>query len=378
MPGSCSSNTPNGCASCGPGLVLFVIAAATSQSKAGHVRDSNYYAALVRSLNYSYFTGKIAPCTLSGESGAGRGSFRARATYNYEIDAFGNIAIYVTGSHDASYTNTGDNPNQDPCCFQNGGSGSSDTVSVKNKCNPTQTTTTESCSNYGEGNESDICPYPGTTMTDCSSLDPQDCTFSSSETDETLTCGYTLECGATTQCTDSTTYNNLKDLQSFYNLCQSSASTKIGILTDNQSQDCNGSKCGDGDKDDCWELYTGPYFFLNDNNLDDPNANSTNSQKLKFKMATIKEGFDKTYKSVSGTVKFYYGGTGGKNPCCNDDFDGTVVKETGYSISAGSEFKNDYLASDAGDIDNSDQSAVGEAIYICSTIDSVSFMDPST
>jgi hypothetical protein len=371
MPGSCSSDSLNGCAACAPGLVLFSIEASISQSKVGHVRDSNYYANSSRKLNYFYFTGKIPPCTLSGESGGGNGSFNSTAIYIYEIDAFGNIAIYITGSYDASYINTTDNPNQDPCCFQNGGSGSSNTVGAKNKCNPTQTTTTESCSNYGEGNESDICPYPGVTMNDCSSLDPQDCTSSSSETNETLTCGYTLPCGATTQCTDSTTYSSLRDLQFFYGLAQSSAGKKADILKDNKPQNCAGSTCGEG-KDACWG--GGGCFGISDNNLDDPEANTTTSQKLKFKIGTAKEGFDKTYKSVSGKVKFYYGGTGGKTPCCDDDFDGTVVKEVGYSISAGSTFKNDFLASDAGDFDNNDQSLVGETICPCYTIDSVSFI----
>lgn len=370
MASSCSSEN-NGCANCAPNLSLWSISASTSQSKVGHVRYSNYYAALIRILNYSYFTGKIPPCTLSGESGGGNGSFSSLAIYNYKIDTFGNIAIYITGSYKASYTNTTDNPNQDPCCSQNGGSGNSQTVSTENKCNPTQTTTTEDCSNYGEGNESDICPYPGITMSDCSSINPQDCTSSTSETEETLACGYTLECGATTQCTDSTTYTNLKDLQFFYGLCQSSVSTKINIFKNNNAQNCDGTTCGEG-KDACWGAAGS--FSIVDNNLDDPNANSTTSQKLKFKIATPKEGFDKKYKSISGRVIFYYGGTGGKTPCCDDDFDGTIAEERSYSISAGSTFKDDYFAIDCGEFDNDDQSLVGETINICYTVDNIEFI----
>jgi hypothetical protein len=372
MPGSCSSNSLNGCAACGPGLVLFQLSASTSQSKVGHVRNSNYYANSSRKLNYFYFTGKIPPCTLSGESGGGNGSFNSTAIYIYEIDAFGNIAIYLTGSDNAIYTDTTDNPNQDPCCFQFGGSGSSNTASAKNKCNPTETITTSDCSNYGEGNESDICPYPGTNMNDCSSINPGDCTSSISETEETLTCGYSESCGATVQCTDSTTYVDLKNLQFFYDLCKSSVSTKIGLLEPNQPQNCDGTTCGGG-KDDCWN--GGGCFGISDNNLDDPNAVSTTAQELQFKIGTLKEGFDKKYRSVSGTVKFYYGGTGGKTPCCDDDFDGTVVESAGYSISAGSTFKNDYFASGViAQFSNSNQSLVGETICPCYTIDSVSFI----
>jgi hypothetical protein len=189
-----------------------------------------------------------------------------------------------------------------------------------------------------------------------------------------VTCDPCCSTGDKKQCnaTTTTSINDKRDLSFFYNLCQSSVSTKIGILEANQPQNCDGTTCGEG-KDACWG--GGGCFGISDNNLDDPNAASTTAQKLKFKIATIKEGFDKKYKSVSGKVKFYYGGTDGKTPCCDDDFDGTVVKEAGYSISSGSStFKNDYLASDAGDFDNNDQTHVGETICPCITIDNVSLI----
>jgi hypothetical protein len=146
----------------------------------------------------------------------------------------------------------------------------------------------------------------------------------------------------------------------------------MSLLESNGPQNCQNGKCGDGKKDDCWGITSS--FSITDNNLDDPSANSTTSQKLKFKIAAPKEGFDEKYKSISGRVIFYYGGTEGKTPCCDDDFDGTIVEEKSYSISSGPTFKDDYFAVDCGDFDNDNQSLVGETINICYTVDNISFI----
>lgn len=352
MPGSCSSNTPNGCGSCGPGLVLFVIAATTSQAMAGHLYESVYYKNFNRNLSTSaYYNGLNIEYDCTGDPIVMRnsGSISESSIYNYVVDQFGNIVIYVTGTSNSSLISSQQNtPEEDPYYLD--GTTTAATVSAKDKCDPARTITTQDCKtreNIG---------FQG-----CIGI--ADCTGPSVEGD----------CGRYYRCEDTPKYSSPVDLQFIYSsLCEPSATTKIGILTDNQSQNCDGAKCGDGGKDDCWGDASS--FLIADNNLDDPEANTTTSQKLKFKIGTLKEGFDKTYKSVSGTVKFYYGGEGGKTPCCDDDFDGTVVKETGYSISAGSEFKSDYLASDAGDFDNNDQSHVGETIDICYTVDNVSFI----
>lgn len=365
---SYSSHKLNGCSICAPSLVLFSLGASTSQGKAGYIRNANYYSSTLRTVSFSLFTGSEPPCTLSGETAGGGGSSSESALYNYEIDVFGNIAIYTTSSTGTTYTYWSNNPNQDASYSESGGSVSINTVGAGTKCNPTQTTTTSNCSNYGEGNEGDDC-----RSIDCNFMNPESCTTSTSETSETISCSITNDCGANDQCTDTTTFSNLKNLSFFYGLCQSSASTKISILTNNEPQNCAGTKCGAGGKDDCWG--SGGCFGITNNGLSDPNAISTTAQKLKFKIGTAKEGFSKKYNSVSGKVKFYYGGTGGKTPCCNEDFDGTVVKEAGYSISAGSTtFKNDYLASDAGDFDNSNQGLVGQTICSCFTVDNVSFI----
>jgi hypothetical protein len=128
-------------------------------------------------------------------------------------------------------------------------------------------------------------------------------------------------------------------------------------------------KCGDGKKDDCWGGFGGFSVV-------DP---STTISKAALKIGVIKEGFDKEYKSVSGKVKFYIPTEQdieeGRTPCCNDDFSGTVVKETGYSL-GGSDFKEgQYLATDIGELSNKQFTAyVGEFISVCVTIDSVSFI----
>jgi hypothetical protein len=360
MPGSCSSNTPNGCAGCGPIFYLFYLDASTSQSKVGFLHEDIYYAQFNRNLNLNALFNNLYPeddCIGDPTRSGDTGSLKSTGTYNYEVDEFGNIAIYVTGS-----TNTTRYAWIEWFClylpcnilerYPLEATTNSITVSAKTRCNPTATKTTVDCTKYD----------PEFISGDQECIGVGNCFMPNQE----------APCGAFYRCKDDQKYTSPKNLQFFYGLAQSSASKKADILKDNKPQNCAGTTCGEG-KDACWALYTGPYFFITDNNLDDPNANSTTAQKLKFKVATIKEGFDKTYKSVSGKVKFYYGGTDGKTPCCNDDFDGTVVKEGGYSISAGSTFKDYLLASDGVDLDNSDQSAVGQNIYVCTTIDNISF-----
>jgi hypothetical protein len=359
MPGSCSSNALNGCAVCGPVVFyLFYLDASTSQNKVGHIHEGKYYAQFNRNFARSYFYNAVSEeddCIGDPTKSGGSSSITNSATYNYIVDEFGNIAIYVTGSSSASKSGWAA-----ICCAEGdayspgtwytfGADATSVTVSAGSRCNPSETRTTETCKITDPDDLGVTC-------------DGQECENEPGE----------FECGRFLRCDDKQDYTSEKNLEFFYGLAQSSASKKVDILKDNKPQNCAGTTCGEG-KDACWQLYTAPYFFITDNNLDDPNANSTTSQKLKFKVTVLKEGFDKTYKSVSGTVKFYYGGTGGKNPCCNDDFDGTVVKEGGYSISTDSTFKNNLLASDGVDLDNSDQSAVGQNIYVCTTIDNISF-----
>lgn len=375
MASSCSSAN-NACASCAPSFFLFYIETSTSQSKVGHGcingdPSNDPFASKIGSGGSNYSASDNVICLSYNESI----SYSHKETYSYILDEFGFIAIGINALISMNLNAGGEEGCDDPPTdLTNNQSYSYKSIAKKNSCEEDQVTQN---GNLGNIPGSLYCSPPAVQSFGCnSSCDRNDsCTVSASS-------NY-FQCSASFEdywARDNQSENirfslsESKNLSFFYDLCKSSVSTKIGILETNQPQNCNGDTCGEG-KDACWGAYVAEYFSLNDNNLDDPEANTTTSQKLSFKMATIKEGFDKTYKSVSGKLKFYYGGTDGKTPCCDDDFDGTVLKEAGFSISAGSStFKDIYLASDGVNIDNNDQSAVGQAIRICSTINDVSFI----
>jgi hypothetical protein len=378
MAGSCSSNKLNGCAVCAPSLVLFQLSASTSQDMVGkgclngdNPSPKKVYFSESSNASFNYnASDNIIDLSITDV-----------ASYNYNenitcfIDPYGAIIFTSTLSSSNSY-NDFYSDEGDPG-HTSAGSISCSKAERKSSCDSEPST---QCSLGGncELNPEQGCPG-----------DPEGWNCLQEECNESLSCTSRTRSGSVNESVSGggpngnlfaqsngtysfqRTLSSTKSLSYFYGLCLSSVSTKIGILTNNESQNCAGTKCGEG-KDACWG--GAACFGISDDNLSDPNATSTIAQKLKFKIGTAKEGFSKKYTSVSGKVKFYYGGTGEKTPCCNEDFDGTVVKEAGYSISSASTFKNDYLASDAGDFDNSNQGLVGQTICSCYTIDNVSFI----
>jgi hypothetical protein len=370
MPESCSSNALNGCSPCGPNLSLFALSASTSQGKVG-------YGCLSGSSNDRYARKSGGGGRSSSNSDnficenvTATYSYSSNESYSYLVDKFGIIAIGINANIYMTRKFSGSVGCEEPTDVSGDDDYSYKSIAKKTSCEEDQV----------NENGSPIQNLPGNLY--CTPSPNQNCTLNTScttSTSQSFSASYSYFEGYWNSGSLSRNINialiDEKNLQFFYDLCRSSVDTKIGLLEANQPQNCAGSTCGEG-KDACWGAAGS--FSIADNNLDDPNAASTISQKLKFKIATLKEGFDKTYQSVSGKVKFYIPSEEdieeGRTPCCNSDFSGTVVKEAGYSISAGSTFKDDYLASDAGDFDNSDQSAVGQIILTCATIDSVSFI----
>jgi hypothetical protein len=376
MPGSCSSNGINGCASCAPSLTLWVIEATSSESLEGYsCFDGSVESPVVKyqtyseNSSYSYHYDVVdAPDHDSYED------YSNSYNYTYSIikfvDEYGNIIStnkYISKYNYSLYY-------LDSPYFYNFFTQVNGTIET-NKAAKSQndpfgpepepiTTTSRSVSGLCSEEDPDQCPNdsgPPPTLpagTPTSETESENIACKTSEYSIMRENPFILVDSSNDLYTEKKTISVPKSLSDINSLTTSSASKKMRILEDN---------------DESWQQSAG-YFSIIDNNLNDPEALSTTSQLLKFKISAIKEGFDKKYKSISGTVKFYYGGTEGKTPCCNDDFDGTVVKQAGYSISAGSTFKNGYLASDAGDFNNDDQSLVGQTINICYIIDSVSFI----
>jgi hypothetical protein len=374
MPGSCLSNSLNGCVACAPGLSIWFIEATSSESLGGYsCFDASVESPVVRYQTYNENSSYTIHYDVSDTPGNDSyGDYGNSYDYTYSIikfvDKYGNIIstnTYISKYNYSLYYL--DYPGFFNFFTQVNGS-TDVNKEAKSQNDPfgpePEPITTTSRSVSGECSESDpdSCPNdPGTngypSQTPTSETETEDITCKTSEYSLAKVNGMYLVDASNDLYTEKKTISAPKSLSDINSLTTSAVSKKITILEDNES----------------WGLSAG-YFSIIDNNLNDPEALSTTSQKLKFKIATIKEGFDKKYKSVSGTVKFYYGGTEGKTPCCNDDFDGTVVKSAGFSISAGETFKNDYFASDAGDFDNSDQSLVGETINACYIIDNISYI----
>jgi hypothetical protein len=378
MAESCSSNIPNGCQVCGPGLVLFQLSASTSQNMVGKgcLNGDN------PSPKKVYFSeSSNASFNYNGSDNIIDLSVNDTASYVYTenitcfIDVYGVIICTSTLSSNNSYS---DNYHDKYNGSSSAGSINCSKAPRKSSCEPDPET---KCYLGGDcaKNPEFGCP-DGPEGWNClqetcnDSLSCTSHTRSGSESSSISNQFYYAQ--GSGSYSFRRTISSTKNLSYFYDLCKSSVSTKISILTNNKPQNCAKTKCGDGGKDDCWG--GAACFGIVDNNLDDPNATSTTSQKLKFKIGILKKEFNEEYKSVSGKIKFYIqsekDAEEGRTPCCNDDFSGTVVKEQDYSISAGETFKNDYFASDAGDFDNNDQSLVGKTINICYTIDKVSFI----
>jgi len=372
MASSCSQEN-NGCANCAPGLSIWVIEASTGQTMVGLgcINGNNpnpkqvFFQQIARAtFNYNGADNVIDLSTNDSSS------YFDNTSYVAIIDSYG--IIIISSTYFSSLTSNGFYSDEF-MSFSFGGGENCRKLSRITSCQP----------------EPDLaCSYSGDYINSPPTISPDNWNCFQEVCNESISCTSFTRSGSESSyaasnvsplwASGSGAYQfrrmntSPKNLLFFYNLCKSSVSTKISLLETNGPQDCNNSKCGGGKKDDCWGAASS--FSIVDNNLDDPNAASTTSQKLKFKIAAIKEGFDKKYKSISGKVIFYYGGTGGKTPCCDDDFDGTVVEERSYSISSGSTFKDDYFAADCGEFDNDDQTLVGETINICYTVDKVDFI----
>jgi hypothetical protein len=431
MAESCSSNAINGCSTCSPSLSLFGISALTNVSKIGFtclnsIPDGKvYWNKTEKTKDTSAMQGEgsggypNSQAQLSAKEKAnGSCNSSNKYFYAYRITKYGEVQFDMGYS-----TNTQGNGNSswdpngafqyyfcdayyDECTCEPTSSGGGGTISTNKQPFEEETSSNSgtidcgpgpgrvwggSCNSrsvgasqyscYESSSEDVSCTTSTTTSTGSDSLNNAMLYLCGGLYARTLECRTdpsNLSCYRAMLYSKSRNYNtsnvtnisNDKDLDFFFGIAVSSVNTKIDIYEFNKPQNSNGDNCGEG-KDACWE--GAGSFQIADNNLDDPNATSTTAQKLKFKIGTPKEEFNKEYKSVSGKVYFYYDGDG-KTPCCDEDFDGTVVKEQDYSISAGETFKNDYFASDAGDFDNNDQSLVGKTINICYTIDNVSFI----
>jgi hypothetical protein len=418
MPGSsCSSDTLNGCSSCSPNLTLWAISSSSNigaelgysaydgSGKKYTTQAINSYSTCTTTwsgwtwvgnfpdLERYYYYGNFS----SNESGA------VTSTYNYFIDEYGEIYIWIDSNANGNSSGNDYDPGEFVICYPTGQGRATSTTSYKaggsskskgylSGCGDDgrliiQTSNETNCSSSYQSSVKNSSTNPncpkGTdsgTGTDCgipsfSVTDPSPSATVKSQkgnTREVYGCPsvwlYDKTCTANCSVDKKAVLSTEITPQFLYGKNQQVVNKKISLLENNNEQNCAGAKCGDGKKDDCWGGAGG--FNL-------PSKDTGVAVKLKFKIGALKEDFKKTYKSVSGKVNFYIPSEQdteeGRTPCCNDDFSGTVFKESGYSISSGSStFKDDYLAVDCGDADNGSVSE-SKSISICFTVDDVSF-----
>lgn len=165
----------------------------------------------------------------------------------------------------------------------------------------------------------------------------------------------------------------------FYNLCKQSVSKKIQVLQDNSARNCQNLKCGNGEKDDCWQPFN--TVEMSNNQIYEHNINvPVYSQKLKFIITIPKEKLVRGFKLIEGKVYFYYDGEEGETPCCQpcggpDCFSGTIIKEVSFSIKNESKpFRKNLISEEIGDLDNNNSEHIGKTIRTCYVINRLDYI----
>lgn len=168
--------------------------------------------------------------------------------------------------------------------------------------------------------------------------------------------------------------NGLQTLEQRYSVYAVQISNKIFELVKNNSPHSDGiggiTQCGDGAKDDCWGIVESIFFSPDING-----CNASNSQ-IALKVAVSSEDFSKKYASIKGKVILYSGGTGGKTPCCNDDFDGTIENEYSFNLDGSSNFTPNGLELSAQDLGSLNSANYNESVTfnICVSIEKIKFL----
>ena len=365
MPGSCSSNTLNGCASCAPGLVLFSVSASANfpaptacpeYLNESYSASKSYNGSITYACNPPFAFG---PCSYAG--GYNASTLSSTVTTVTESEDLTTITtIYSFSSSTKGSTN--DNCNSNNPISQ---------VDCTNTESSTSITKIDSCGNSTSSFSSTYNPCVENGVVADWVGGCYDTAGSTCETN--TTCDVvavksnkgpgTTFCGSYGMGVMNSKL--VKTNEKKYDQPETVVSKQISKLKTNKFPPA--CDCGDGKKDDCWGGFSS--FTIS-------NPTVTIS-KAALKIGVIKEEFNKKYKSVGGTVKFYIPSEqdieDGRTPCCNDNFSGTVVTSMSFSLGGSSFKEGQYLATDIGELSNS-SGTVGQTIVACITINRVSFI----
>ena len=168
------------------------------------------------------------------------------------------------------------------------------------------------------------------------------------------------------------------DLETRYNNFAKNISNIIfNLKKTNKSHHIGGGiigLCGSGRVDDCWSIISGIGFSAPD--VQELYCTGSNYQ-IALKIAISSEDFiEKGYAYIKGKVILYSGGTGGKTPCCNDDFDGTPLGEYTFTLNGENNFNPNNIklnAQDLGELNSADYFE-NMSISICITITEIQFL----
>lgn len=132
--------------------------------------------------------------------------------------------------------------------------------------------------------------------------------------------------------------------------------------------------CGSGAVDDCWSAISDINFSAPD--IQESYCTAGNYQ-IALKIAISSEDFtEKGYASIKGTVRLYNGGTDGKTPCCNVDFDGTILQEYPFTLNGENNFNPNNIKLNAQDLGELNSADYFEDINvgICISITEIKFL----
>lgn len=376
MASSCSSEN-NGCAACAPAISIFYVSALANETPP---QECPVYlnSSTNKSFNNSYF--------VQGDSYRSDSNYTSSYSYLSRTEISENeTETTVTTTVIGSSSENGEIKNNLSgriSSVEGTSSYYSQTITITDSCGNSSTSTTTFASTSGQGCGNTQCyPYSNDSFTDfvtvdlnCYAAGHEECSTQCDSIENcegnrlstSSDCSYVRETdksGSNARIQYSLTYSNPIDETLLSP--NSIVSRRISKLKNNNFAPA--CKCGAGKKDDCWGLFTN---FV----ITDP---AENVSKAAIRIGVIKDGFDKTYTSVSGIVNFYIPTQQdieeGRTPCCNDDFSGTTVTSLPFSL-GGSDFKEGvYLATDIGELTNS-SGQVGGIVLACITVNNIEFV----
>jgi hypothetical protein len=363
----------NGCATCGPILDIYHITVGSDNLGTLHepfLQNCGCTKYINRTINAT----KSELCIGDGVGNCDQTQFSCSTTYNQEykniVDEYGRLILTDTiterGSANGFLIVEGNCPPENYVL-----NGIRNFKQVNGQILQYQT---ELFYTYPCGGENSSGPWYGSCAT-AADWDSESCntlTYQENNDNPSCVCG-----GSNFSANVIYSLNGSMTLQQRYTSFAKTISDKLMILVPINSPHSdvlgNITTCGNGKRDDCWEIFANSISFMPD--IDEPSCTAGNTQ-IKLKIATYAQDFLKKYSTIGGTVYVYAGGTGGKTPCCNQDFDGLIEKSYDFKINGDNNFNPNGLELTADDLGILNSKDYSEAVTfnVCVSVKSIKFL----